>query len=78
MSAGTTSSDLAERLLAGEKRALARAISLVENDDPRGWALVREVYPHTGKAAVVEEVLRKPDPVAEQGAPRERARGVDR
>jgi LAO/AO transport system kinase len=44
---------LAERLLAGEKRALARAISLVENDDPAGWELVRQVYPRTGKAAVV-------------------------
>jgi GTPase len=50
---GRTAADLAERLLAGDKRALARAISLVENDDPEGWALVREVYPHTGKAAVV-------------------------
>ena len=49
---GRTAADLAERLLAGEKRALARAISLVENDDPEGWALVREVYPHTGRAAV--------------------------
>jgi LAO/AO transport system kinase len=44
---------LAERLLAGDKRALARAISLVENDDPKGWALVREVYPRTGKASVI-------------------------
>src|SRR5918992_330750 len=44
---------LAERLLAGDKRALARGISLVEDDDPEGWALVREVYPQTGKAAVV-------------------------
>ncbi len=49
---GRTAADLAERLLAGDKRALARAISLVENDDPEGWALVREVYPHTGHAAV--------------------------
>ena len=32
-------------LLAGDKRALARGISLVEDDDPEGWALVREVYP---------------------------------
>jgi GTPase len=47
-----TSADLTERLLAGDKRALARAISLVENDDPEGWALVREVYPQTGRAAV--------------------------
>jgi LAO/AO transport system kinase len=45
--------DLAQRLLAGDKRALARAISLVENDDPRGWALVREVFPQTGRAAIV-------------------------
>jgi LAO/AO transport system kinase len=44
---------LAERLLAGDKRALARAISLVENDDPRGWQLVRDVYPRTGRAAIV-------------------------
>ena len=49
----TGAAELAERLLQGEKRALARAISLVENDDPEGWALVREVYPHTGRAAVV-------------------------
>jgi LAO/AO transport system kinase len=50
---GRTAAELAERLLEGDKRALARAISLVENDDPEGWALVREVYGHTGRAAVV-------------------------
>jgi LAO/AO transport system kinase len=44
---------LAARVLAGEKRALARAISLVENDDPEGWALVRELYPRTGEAFIV-------------------------
>jgi LAO/AO transport system kinase len=44
---------LAERLLAGDKRALARGISLVEDDDPEGWELVREIYPHTGSASVV-------------------------
>src|ERR1700756_3867557 len=44
---------LAERLLAGDRRALARAITLVENNDPAGWEVVREVYPHTGKAAIV-------------------------
>jgi LAO/AO transport system kinase len=44
---------LAERLLGGDRRALARAISLVENDDPEGWKLVREIYPHTGGAAVI-------------------------
>jgi LAO/AO transport system kinase len=46
------SGTLAQRLLAGDRRALARAISLVEDDRPEGWELVREVYPHTGSAAV--------------------------
>jgi LAO/AO transport system kinase len=50
---GHTAAELAERLLEGDKRALARAISLIENDDPEGWALVREVYPKTGRAAVI-------------------------
>jgi LAO/AO transport system kinase len=44
---------LAERLLAGDKRALAKAISLIENDEPAGWELVREVYPHTGRARII-------------------------
>jgi LAO/AO transport system kinase len=44
---------LAERLVDGDKRALARAITLIESDDPAGWELVREVYPRTGKARIV-------------------------
>jgi LAO/AO transport system kinase len=44
---------LARRLLDGDRRALARAISLVEDDRPEGWELVKQVYPHTGNAAVV-------------------------
>src|SRR5881227_1896069 len=43
---------LAQRLLDGDRRALARAITLVENEDPDGYAVVREVYPRTGKAAI--------------------------
>ena len=50
---GSTANELTDALLAGDKRALARAISLVENDDQEGWALVREVYPRTGRAAMV-------------------------
>jgi LAO/AO transport system kinase len=50
---GHTAADLAERLLEGDRRALARAISLVENDDPEGWALVRDIYPKTGRARIV-------------------------
>jgi len=51
--AGRTAAELSGPLLEGDKRALARAISLVENDDPEGWALVREVYPNTGRSAVI-------------------------
>ncbi len=52
MATGTEAS-LAERLLSGDKRALARAITLIENDDPKGWELVRELYPRTGRARIV-------------------------
>ncbi len=37
----------------GDRRALARAITLVENGDPLAYDLVREIYPETGKAYTV-------------------------
>src|SRR5215216_3705344 len=48
-----TEQSLAERLVSGDKRALARAITLIENGDPAGWDLVREVFPRTGRARIV-------------------------
>ncbi len=51
--AATKDAPLAERLVAGDKRALARAITLIENGDPAGWELVREVFPRTGDARIV-------------------------
>ncbi len=44
---------LAERLVAGDKRALARAITLIESDDPAGWELVKQVYPRTGTSRII-------------------------
>jgi LAO/AO transport system kinase len=44
---------LAERVRDRDTRALARAISLVEDDDPAGWEVVRELYPYTGSASVI-------------------------
>jgi LAO/AO transport system kinase len=44
---------LAKRLLDGDRRALARAISLVENRDPAGDELVAELFPETGRARIV-------------------------
>jgi len=37
----------------GDRRALARSITLVENADPLAGELVRELYPHTGNAYAV-------------------------
>ena len=44
---------LVEGVGGGDVRAVARAITLVENRDALAYELVRELYPQTGKAAVV-------------------------
>ena len=48
-----TSETLAAGVRDGDRRALARAITLVENGDPMAYEVVREVYPDTGSAYVV-------------------------
>ena len=40
-------------ILAGDKRAVARAISAVEDSRSGSSALLKELFPHTGKALVV-------------------------
>ena len=44
---------LAERVLAGDSRAIARAISLIENEDPQAGALVRAIFSKTGRAYII-------------------------
>src|ERR671915_877455 len=44
---------LLEGVRSGDRRALARAITLVENGDPLAYELVRELYPETGSAFVI-------------------------
>jgi LAO/AO transport system kinase len=44
---------LVEAVRDGDRRALARAISLVENADPLSYEIVRDLYPHTGHAYAV-------------------------
>jgi LAO/AO transport system kinase len=48
-----TRDELVAGVRAGDTRALARAISLVENRDPLAYDLVRELYPETGRAYAV-------------------------
>lgn len=45
--------DLADRVLAGDPRAVARAISVVEREDSASAALVGRLFPRTGRALVV-------------------------
>ena len=47
------STPLAERVCAGDPRAMARAISLIEDEAAEGADLVREIYPRTGHAYLV-------------------------
>ena len=48
-----THDELVAGVASGDRRALARAISLVENRDPRSAAVVRELYPRTGRTYAI-------------------------
>ncbi|MGH2449442.1 MAG: methylmalonyl Co-A mutase-associated GTPase MeaB [Chloroflexota bacterium] len=45
--------ELAERLLAGDRRAAGRAISLIEDGDASVEAIMRAIYPRTGNAYAI-------------------------
>lgn len=44
---------LIDKALAGDTRAIARIISLIENGDPVSDAVMRRIYPMTGRAVVI-------------------------
>ena len=44
---------LGERVLAGDPRAMARAISTIENEEPAAADLLREIFPRTGRAYLI-------------------------
>jgi len=44
---------LAERVIAGDPRAIARAISLIEDESAAGADLIRELYPRTGRTYLI-------------------------
>lgn len=48
-----SSAGLAEQVMAGDARALARALSLVEDRVPAAEGLLRALFPRTGRARVV-------------------------
>ena len=47
------SQDTAARLLAGDRRAVARAISAVENETPEAGPVLRAIHSHIGRARVL-------------------------
>ena len=44
---------IVNELRAGDRRALAKAITLVDNNEPKSHELIREIFPATGKARTV-------------------------
>jgi len=48
-----STNSLSERVLAGDVRAIARAISLIEDESPAAADLVRRIFPSTGRAYLV-------------------------
>jgi LAO/AO transport system kinase len=48
-----TLEELVDGVRAADRRALARAISLVEDGDPLAYPIVRALYPETGRATIV-------------------------
>jgi LAO/AO transport system kinase len=48
-----TLADLVEGVREGDRRALARAITLVESGDPLAYELIRALYPETGRAYAI-------------------------
>lgn len=46
-------SKLIEQLLNGSQRAVARLISMLENEEPETGSILKELYPHTGRAHLV-------------------------
>ncbi len=51
--AGVESASLADGVRQGDPRAIARAISAIENREAGAEALIRELFPHTGRALLV-------------------------
>ncbi len=45
--------NLAERLLSGDRRALARMVTLIENESPQARRYLAELHQHAGKAHIV-------------------------
>lgn len=48
-----TVEELAKGVLSGDRRSIAKAISIIENNAPEAQKLIATIYPHTGKAHII-------------------------
>ena len=46
--------DFASSILSGDRRAIAKAISMIENEDPKIDNVISQLYPKTGNAFIVD------------------------
>ncbi len=49
----TKTQDIVEGVLAGNRRSIAKAITIIENNEPETHGLIAKIYPHTGKAHII-------------------------
>ena len=49
----TKTEEIAQGVLAGNRRSIARAITIIENDNTETQKLIASVYSHTGKAHII-------------------------
>ena len=49
----TKTEEIAKGVLSGNRRSIAKAITIIENDEPETPELVAKIYPHTGKAHII-------------------------
>lgn len=47
------SDTLADQVLAGQRRAIARLITRIENEHPQAQTILSQLYPHTGRAHLI-------------------------
>ena len=45
--------DLAQKIISGNSRAIAKGISLVENNVPEAQDILKKIFPHTGNSVVI-------------------------
>ena len=45
--------DIVDNLILGDKRAIARSISIIDDEDPQSHEILKKIYQRTGKAITI-------------------------